>query len=187
METLKCIICGMNINDNNYKFNNSAFIDGNKNEYIRYCPFCGVNEVYLKENGETYNVELSLLNDNTIKILDHAMKLEVFNGDFYVEASKLVKDTALKKRFWDLSKIEYMHANIHKRLGSFKELPHLNKPDYTRYVTDKEFLKVAKQREEHAVAFYNKYSKQVSSTIVEKVLKALSKVEKEHIILVNTK
>ncbi|WMJ79220.1 ferritin family protein [Clostridium sp. MB40-C1] len=187
METLKCVICGMSINDNNYKINNSAFIHGNDDNYIRYCPFCGVDEIYLKEDGKAYNVELTLLDTNTIKILDHAMKLEVFNGDFYVEASKLVKDEVLKKRFSDLSKIEYMHANIHKRLGSFRELPQLNKPDYTRYTTDKEFLKIAKKREEHAVEFYNKYSKQVNSTIVEKVLKALSKVENEHIILVDAK
>ncbi|MCY6370850.1 ferritin family protein [Clostridium ganghwense] len=187
MSMLKCVICGMNVNEKNFNLNSYAFIDGNKKSYIRYCPFCGVNEIYLQEDGKVYSVDVNTLDSNTIKILDHAMKLEVFNGDFYVEASKLVKNENLKKEFLDLSRIEYMHANVHKRLGGFKELSELHKPDYTKYKKDEEFLEIAKKREEHAVAFYNKYSKVVYSEIVRKTLNALSEVEKEHIILIETK
>lgn len=186
MSIIKCVICGMNINQKNFNLNNYAFIDGNKKNFIKYCPFCGVNEIYLQEDGEVYDVDIKTIDLNTLKILEHAMKLEVFNGDFYVEASKLVKDDKLKKEFLDLSRIEYMHANVHKRLGGFRELPILHKPDYTKYNKGEEFLQIAKKREEHAVAFYDKYSKSISNEIIKKVLNALSQVEKEHIILTDS-
>ncbi|MCY6484653.1 metal-iron-binding protein [Clostridium aestuarii] len=183
MKELKCLVCGMKINENNYSFNSYAFINKNREDYILYCPFCGVNEVYLKEYEDVYSVDVNTLDSKTLKILDHAMKLEVFNGEFYAEASKLVKDENVKREFYDLSKIEYMHAKVHKKLGGFKELPILNKPDYTKYISDEEFLEAASKREEHAVAYYEKYSKEICDDVVIKVFKALSDVEKEHVTL----
>lgn len=183
MKKIVCVVCGMIVNEKNYDINNYAIINKNEENYIRYCPFCGVDEVYLKEEGKIYSIDKDSLDETTIKILDHAMKLEVFNGEFYEEASKLVKDEKLKKEFEDLSSIEYMHARIHKRLGGFSELPKLNRPNYKKYTKDEEFIELAKQREEHAINFYNKNRNKLSSEVINKVLIALTKVEKEHIII----
>lgn len=55
--------------------------------------------------------------DTTLNILDHAVKLEIFNGDFYAEASKICSNKENSDIFKALSNIEYMHARIHQRLG----------------------------------------------------------------------
>ena len=111
------------------------------------------------------------------------MKLEVFNGEFYEEASKLAKCENNKKMFKDLSNIEFMHAKVHKRLGGFKKLPKLRKPDYKRLESDEVLLEEANKLEKHAIHFYDKYSKEVDSSIVKEVFNALSEVEKQHIII----
>lgn len=180
-----CLICGMKVTSRSFDFNKYSFIEKNTEQEIINCPFCGVSKVYLDNQKNVYNVEKSLLDKQTIKILDNAMKLEVFNGEFYEEASKLAKSESLKKMFKDLSNIEFMHAKVHKRLGGFSELPKLHKPDYTRHNTDKLLLEEANKREEHAVLFYMRNMSKVSSEIVKKVFKALSEVEKQHIDLTN--
>ena len=115
MTEMKCLICGMKIKPNSYKLNEYSFIDKNSSEDIIYCPFCGVEKLYFHKEKEVYNVENNIVDENTTKILDHAMKLEVFNGEFYEEAAKLAKSEDLKKMFKDLSNIEFMHAKVHKR------------------------------------------------------------------------
>lgn len=183
MEKLICEICGMEINEKNYSFNKEAFLRPNTKAEIKYCPFCGVSEEYLKINGKEYEYDKSKLDDNAIKIIDHAVKLEVFNGDFYKKASALAKDETNKKIFEALSRIEYMHAKIHKKIGGFKEHPVLREMDYSKYDTDKILLEMACKREQHAVEYYEKYSKEIKEKNVLVVLKALSDVEEEHIEL----
>ena len=39
---MKCLICGMNININNFNINNEGLLEENEREHIKYCPFCGV-------------------------------------------------------------------------------------------------------------------------------------------------
>jgi rubrerythrin len=168
----------MIINDKNYNINDSAFVDKNGVEIIR-CPFCGVSKEYLRDNEEYIEPDIDDLDDKTKKILDMGMKLEMFNGDFYAEASKQAKDKNLKKMFQDLSNIEMMHARVHKNFGGFVELPTLRKMDYTKHNTDELLLIEANKREKHAIEFYNRYFDKVSDGI-NKIFKALLDVEKEH-------
>lgn len=174
----------MEINEKNYNFNEAAFINKNSIDNIIYCPFCGVGKEYLSDDNEIITVETSLLNENTLKILDHAVKLEMFNGDFYNTAAGMAKDYELKKTFEALSKIEICHSKLHQKLGGLTKAPELNKVNYDRYDSDAALLDLAKQKEEHAVSYYEKYKKEVNDDILVKVFEALADVEREHIILV---
>lgn len=184
---LKCLICGMIINEKNYNINSYAFSHKNESENILHCPFCGVGRVYLDSNGQVYNIENKDLDIKILKILDNAMKLETFNGDFYMAISKLAKDEKLKNMFIDLSKIEYMHARVHKNLGGFKEAPKLNKLNYNKYNNDNALLEAAQKREKHAVAFYERFYNHIYNEKIKSVFDGLIKVEKEHIDLTSIK
>lgn len=184
MKEIKCLICGMIINTNNYSLNDNSFIEKNIKEKVINCPFCGVDSAYLSgKDKPCKKVDKETLDEQTRKVLDKAMKLEIFNGEFYKEASKLANEENIKKTFKDLSNIELMHARIHKNLGWIKELPKLHKPDYTKYNTDKLLLEEANKREKHAVSFYEKNSCLVSSDIVKEVFNALSYVESQHEVI----
>jgi len=180
---MRCLICGMNININNFDMNNKSLLERNEIEHIKYCPFCGVPSKYLKSKAEAevYSVDAQNLDKNTLGILDRAMKLEIFNSEFYVAAMKLAKDACVKETFEALSKIEKVHAMVHQRLGGFKELPKLVVIDYSKHKDDKSLMQLAESRELHAVRFYEKYSKGIKNLLVKEVLVALSEVEKGHI------
>lgn len=180
---IKCPICGMIINENNYNFNESAFLNKNEKENIIYCPFCGVSSEYLDDSKEYLNQSVLIQDENIKMILDHAMKLEVFNYEFYEKASELAKDSEIKKLFMALSKIELMHAKIHQKLGNFNELPKLTPLDYSKYNDESTLLKMAVKREEHAVKYYERYAPIIKNEIVSEILNALKKVETEHILL----
>lgn len=181
---MKCKICGMDINEKNYNYNETAFLNENSKDHIIYCPFCGAGQEYLSEENEIISLDSSLLDEKTLKILDHAVKLELFNGDFYNIAAGMAKDVKVKGVFEALSKIEIFHARIHQRLGEFKEIPNLSKVSYEKYNTDSALLELAKQKEEHAVSYYEKYKYEVNNKELSEIFEALAGVEKEHIILV---
>lgn len=183
MKQVKCLICGMNVNVKNYMLNEDTLLQKNDKEHFINCPFCGVGKIYLRNDKAEFKVEAKELDDITLKILDKAMKLEIFNGDFYEEASRLSKKENIKKLFKELSFVEYIHAKVHKELGNFKEMPKLHKPDYTKHNTDDLLLEEARKREEHAIKFYKKNSQLVSSEVVKQVLVALADVEKQHEII----
>lgn len=178
---MKCTICGMNINTNNFNINNEGLLEENESDHIKYCPFCGVAAKYLSGEGEILKVEVKNLDENTLIILDHAMKLEVFNSDFYKVAAELAYSLDVKKTFRALSKIEKVHAMVHQKLGGFKELPKLAEIDYSKFKDDKSLMNAAKTREIHAVHFYEKYAKEINNSIVKEVLAALAEVEEDHI------
>ncbi|MFL0197027.1 metal-iron-binding protein [Clostridium sp. WILCCON 0269] len=183
MVKMTCIVCGMKINEKNYNFNKEAFINSNSKENIMYCPFCGAQSEYLIEDGQEIKYDRNKLNQNDLKIIDHAAKLEVFNGDFYKKASDMAKDENVKSMFKALSSIEYMHARIHKKIADIKEIPVLKEMDYSKYNTDEALLAAACQREKHAVEYYKKYEKEIHEENIVKILNVLSKVEEEHIEL----
>ncbi|GMQ64931.1 ferritin-like domain-containing protein [Vallitalea maricola] len=183
MKKIRCLICGMIINDKNYNMNDSTFIDKNEVDDIVRCPFCGVTKEYLSDDEEYINFNSDDLEDKTRKVLDMGMKLEMFNGDFYEEASKQAKDEKLKKMFKDLSNIEMMHARVHKNFGGFNTFPSLKKIDYKKHNTDELLLIEANKREKHAIEFYERYFSKVPDSI-KKIFKALSDVEKEHITII---
>lgn len=183
MSNLVCVVCGMTVNDKNYEFNKESFIDSNSIDNIKYCPFCGAPVEYIIQGGKELIFDRSSLNDNALRIIDHAVKLEIFNGDFYKKASVIAKDPKVKKMFQALSKIEFMHARIHKKIGGFKEDPVIVDMDYSKYDSDEILLEMACKREKHAVEYYEKYSKEIEDKNIKKIFAALSKVEEEHIEL----
>lgn len=177
-----CNICKMEINEKNYNINSAAFNIENSIENIMYCPFCGVDASFISIEPN-FLIPEGIFNETELKIFDHAVKLELFNGDFYKEASKLTKNPKLKKMFEALSVIEYTHSLIHKNLGGFKEKPIINKLDYSKYNNDEIFLDMARKREVHAVEYYNKYKGQIRDQKVISIFEALSSVERSHIEL----
>jgi len=174
----------MEINEKNYNFNEVAFTNKNSINNIIYCPFCGVGKRYLSEDNEIITVESNVLSENALKIIDHAVKLELFNGDFYNTAARMSKSHDVKKVFEALAKIEIFHSKIHQRLGGFMKVPKLNKISYDKYNSDNALLELAKQKEEHAVFYYEKYKNEVNDNNLFEIFEALANVEKEHIILV---
>lgn len=180
---MKCEVCGMLINEKNYDFNESAFLIKNSIYNIIYCPFCGVCEVYLSKEDKIIKVDSEKLDEKILKILDHAVKLELFNGDFYEIAATMAKNPETKKVFEALSRIEKFHAKIHQRLGGFNKMPSLNKVSYSKYDSDDALLILAKQKEEHAVAFYEMYKNEIDDKNLARIFNALIKVEEDHIIL----
>jgi rubrerythrin len=183
MKNVKCMICGMIINERNYFLNSSGIMNENSGGKIASCPFCGVDSQYLNEYGIVWWDKVGSMDSLSGKIIDHAMKLEVFNGDFYKRASEMAREERLKKMFLELSNIEFMHARIHQKLGGFQSLPVLKELDYSRLSTDSLLLEEARKREGHAVAYYSKYGGKVTDEALQEVFKALSKVEEEHISL----
>jgi rubrerythrin len=183
MKDLRCSICGMIINEKNYNINSAAIINKNNKNSFRTCPFCGVGSDYLKLEGDQSFKYLGEIDSITLRVLDHAMKLEVFNSEFYKEASILAVEQSTKELFMALSKIEFMHARIHQTLGGFDKLPVLQKIDYSRFSSDNELLEAAKKREEHAVSYYSKYINEVCDDKIKFIFLSLSEVEKEHIEL----
>jgi rubrerythrin len=178
---MKCMICGMDININNFGINNEGLLVGNEKEHIEYCPFCGVGLKYMNFEGEIYTASAKNLDVDTLVILDHAMKLEIFNSDFYKAASKLAHSESVKKTFEALSKIELMHAMIHQKLGGFKELSELQYIDYSKHKDDKSLMNLAETREIHAARYYEKHLNKINDDAIKEVFIALSQVERDHI------
>jgi rubrerythrin len=183
MVTLTCAVCGMKINEKNYNFNKKAFLNSNSANHVIYCPFCGAPIGCLSENGRVIQYDKNKLTENDFKIINHSVKLEVFNGDFYKEASDRAKNENVKNMFKDLSNIEYIHAGIHRKIAGLKEMPTLKKVDYSKYNTDEELLSLACEKEKHAVEYYKKYEKQIHEENVAKIFRILSRVEGEHVEL----
>lgn len=181
-----CIICGMEINNKNMNMNKHALIHKNKEEQIVYCPFCGANHEYLINEDKFAKCKIyDELNIETKKILDHGVKLELFNSDFYKKASSLADKDELKAMFLDLSRIEKMHAMIHFKLGGFNILPKLTEINYDKYKNDNLLVEQAILREKHAVQFYKKYLPIIDSKAIRDILIVLLEIEKEHIELLS--
>jgi len=174
----------MDINEKNHDFNQWAFLKKNSIDDIIYCPFCGVGKAYLSNDNEIIEVKSKLLDEKTLKILDHAAKLELFNGDFYNTAAKMAKSEEVSKLFEALGRIEIFHSKIHLKLGGFTKIPSLTKIDYSKYDSDDSLLELAKQRETHAIEYYEKYKREVNSKNLSIVFEALIEVENDHITLI---
>ena len=184
MDNKVCILCGMEINEKNYNINSEAFLEENSLDLIKFCPFCGVSGEYISEKKSRIVKDKALLDENILKIIDHAVKLEMFNGDYYNKAAELAVDEKLKKMFKALSRIEYTHARIHQYLGGFKDTPVLSDIDYSKYNNDLMLKEIANKREIHAVEYYNRYNKKIKNDEINSIFNALEKVEIQHIELI---
>lgn len=184
-----CLVCGMKINEKNLNLNSAGYIGLNTQKDIKYCPFCGAESSFIMafEDIRIKNGSDELFDSLTSKIIDSASKLEVFNSDFYKEASKLAENNKVKEMFLALSNIELMHARIHVKLLGGIDLPKVNKLSYDKYSSDDSLMKLACSREKHAVEFYDRHIKDISSIHVKKIFEALSKVEQSHILMTREK
>jgi rubrerythrin len=179
-----CCICGMEINSRNMNANEAAFLQKNMGEGADFCPFCGAKKRYLLVEGLIENcAKIKELDEHVLKILDHAVKLELFNSDFYRKAAVLAEDNALKRRFKDLATIEFVHARIHMRLGGFKQMPKLADINYDKYAGDRKLIEQAKLREKHAIEYYDKYIDNFHDAALKEVVQVLREVEQEHMTL----
>jgi rubrerythrin len=183
MGILKCLICGAEIKSRHSDINKSGRLTENTVENIKCCPFCGVSNKYINNVDKPYFDEIEVIDDETYVILDHAMKLEVFNSDFYKKAEEMATEENIKEMFKDLSRVEFTHAVIHKKAGGFEKIPTLTEIDYSRLNCDELLVKEAINRERHAVAYYEKYLHKIRDVKLKEVLLALSEVEREHINL----
>lgn len=183
MSILRCLVCGAEIKGEHIYINGNSRLTSNTFEDIICCPFCGVSKNYIKDTDKLYFDEIEKLDDEANIILDHAMKLELFNSDFYKKAEIMAKDEEIRKMFKDLSKVEFTHALIHRRAGNFKKIPKLADIKYARLSSDELLVREAINREKHAVAYYEKYSQRIKDVKLREILSALSEVEKEHISL----
>ncbi len=177
------MICGAVINEKNFGVNSIMFNEKNMSEHIINCPFCGVGQEFLSECMEVLSTDSKLLNENTLKILDHAVKLEIFNGDFYIKAAKKAENKKTKELFVALSIVEMTHAKIHFKIGGFKKMPILTNVSYDKYKDDKALLDLANTKEKHAVSFYEKYKNEIKNEVIIRVFEAVCNVERQHIIL----
>jgi len=177
------MICGAIINEKNFGVNSIVFNEKNKIDNIINCPFCGVGQDFLSESMEVLSTDSKLLDENTLKILDHAVKLEIFNGDFYIKAAKKADNKKTKELFMALSTVEMIHAKIHSKIGGFNNMPILTDVTYDKYKDDKALLDLANTKEKHAVSFYEKYKTEVEDKVIIKIFEAVCDVERQHIIL----
>lgn len=181
MKKYICTICGAEINENNIHFNEAAL--NIKDDALVKCPFCGVGIEFLSDKRSDIKKVNEELDEATLKVLDHALKLEIFNSNFYRRAAEAAKLEENKTLFLALSNIEMGHAKVHYKLGKFKEMPKLVNVSYDKYNTDKALLQLARQKEEHAVRFYNSNKEKVTNKEIAKIFEALCNVEEEHIYL----
>lgn len=182
--SMVCKVCGMIINEKNYKLNEKSVPEENSTEHYKYCPFCGAGREYFSDNkSDIYAVDSNNIDEATKKILRNAVLLETFNGDFYKVAAEKAVNPEIKEMFKGLSNIEYIHAKVHKRLSGIEELPALREINYDKYDTDEKLLKASEEREKHAVEYYIKYSDKVNNETIKRVFEAFIKVEKDHIDL----
>lgn len=177
------MICGAIINENNFGVNSVVFNEKNKIDNIINCPFCGVGQEFLSKDMEVLSVDSKSLDESTLNILDHAVKLEIFNGNFYRKAAKKAKSKKTKELFTALSTVEMMHAKIHFKIGGFKNMPILADVCYDKYKDDKALLVLANIKEKHAVSFYEKYKNKIKDEVIIRIFEAVCNVERQHIIL----
>ncbi|WP_051531587.1 ferritin family protein [Clostridiisalibacter paucivorans] len=181
----KCMLCNMKINKNNYNINKMSFLHQNNLDDSMFCPFCGAPSEYIAGPSDNLDIWNMQLDNNTLDILDKAMKLEMFNYEFYREAEKLAQSQNLIYMFNALGNIEFMHAKIHKRLFGHKDLPILHKPNYEKYDSDEKLLKQAWLREEHAIKFYKRYYDNLCNDKLRDIFNVLIGVEQQHMVLTN--
>lgn len=182
-----CTICGMKIQPKSVFMNQHTMLEKNREDRVNRCPFCGVHKEWFELLDETFEKVRHALTLQEKRIIENAMKLEVFNSEFYDEASKLVKDSDLAEVFRELSFIERTHAKVHMRLGGFYELPALHRPNYSNRENDTAFVREAELREKHAIHYYGQKVCQIHQPIVKSLFEALSEVEREHQVVLAKK
>ena len=153
-------------------------------EMPTHCPFCGAHQNYIASAADWVdeNANIGEISDVSRKNVQEALQLEVNNKAFYLDASGKADTLELQGIFKNLSKIEGEHASTFKKI--LKVEPPAPEPEKENASdSDHENLMAAKAREESASAFYAQAALDASEERINKVFKAITEIESDHINL----
>jgi rubrerythrin len=153
-------------------------------EMPSHCPFCGAHQSYISTAAEwtDENAVLGEISDASHRNVTEALQLEVTNRAFYLDASARADTIELQSIFKNLSKIEGEHASAFRKILKV-DPPGPEAGRDTASDSDHENLVTAKALEEHASAFYAQAAVEATEERINKVFKAVSEIEADHIDL----
>lgn len=168
MKTYICEICG------------DAYIGADK---PKNCPFCGANEGYIKEGDKADpivngNYELD---DITKKNLETTLALELNATALYICMAEKAKTYEIKAMYKRLSKVEKEHASICRKI---LKLDSMEVPDRNCDEDTEENFQKTIALEKNASSLYEKFAGETKNERIKTMFLALTKVEKEHIDLI---
>lgn len=144
------------------------------------CPFCGVNESYIKPledvSGESIFLVKSL-SDESRKNLMEALNLEVSNASFYKCASDRSEADDMRVLFKRLAKIEREHADT---IRKYLDLDSIEFIEEECSDLDKVNLETAMDREKGALEFYKNAAVEARESKISAFFKAIAEVEEGH-------
>ncbi|PIS28949.1 ferritin [Candidatus Saganbacteria bacterium CG08_land_8_20_14_0_20_45_16] len=142
------------------------------------CPFCGVDQKYIKEAKEakvTFKVDL---NEKDRANAEHALQVEISNAAFYFCAAEKTDDLEGKLLFKALGKVEAEHASVWKKILKLASIVKGNDPCH---VSNQENLEDSHVRETRAIEFYKQAAKEAQNSRIKQIFEAFVEVEKDHL------
>jgi rubrerythrin len=147
-----------------------------------HCPFCGAHEKFMVSASEWSSPGSPELSEETRKVLERALEMEVSKAAFYACAAEEAGQEKGQALFASLSLTHGKHGAI------IRDLLGLAKPKSsgqgTCHETVEENLKEASGRQEDAVAFYQDAREGAAEPRVKEVCQALLEIEGDHLTLV---
>jgi len=168
MKTYICEVCG------------DAYIGTDK---PKNCPFCGVDEVYIKNGNEAdpiVNGEYEI-DEITKKNLETTLALELNATALYLCMAKKAKTYEIKAMYKRLAKVEKEHASIAKKL---LKLDSMEIPERDCDEETEENFKKTIALEKNASSLYDRFAEEAKEERIKTLFKAISEAEKEHINLI---
>jgi len=144
------------------------------------CPFCGAHRKYITEAKKakvTFDVNLTAKEKVNV---EESLKKEASNAAFYVCASKSTDDEEGKLLFKALSKVEYEHANIWKKILKLDKIPDANDPCH---IKNRENLEESHARESKTIEFYKNALKEAVNPRIKQIFEAVIEIETDHLKL----
>jgi len=145
------------------------------------CPFCGVNESYIKSADEAEGESIFFvknLSDESRKNLMAALNLEISNASFYKCASEKSESETLRAVFKRLAKIEREHADT---IRKYLDLDSIEFIEEECSELDKNNLETALEREASALEFYKNAAVEARESKISTFFKAIAEVEEGHL------
>jgi rubrerythrin len=169
MKTYICEVCG------------DAYLGDAK---PKNCPFCGTDEVYIKDGNEAdpiVNGEYKI-DEITKKNLETTLALELNATALYICMAGKAKTYEIKAMYKRLSKVEKEHASIARKI---LKLDSMEVPERNCDEEMEENFKKTIVSEKNAVSLYDKFSDEASEPRIKILFKAIANVEREHINLID--
>jgi len=168
MKTYICEICG------------DAYLGDEK---PTQCPFCGSDKKYIKDGAEAKPIvnEAVEIGEKSQENLMKTLRLEINAVETYQCMAGKADTYEIKAMYKRLAKVELEHATIVTKLLK------IEKPetaDKTCADDDRENFEATAKLEDNATKLYAGFMEQAEEEIVKKFFEALTKVESEHLELV---